>query len=750
MRGYWPVLCFASALGGGSLTAWTQEVSFDLGSAVPAPPAQPLFVSSIEGGLGYLGRDASHFGRYGGPAGNGLHLILNAAMDGGSVWNAERATFWNADAAVLGFDAMAARIRGGVQGRWRTSLFYDGFTRSFSRNARTPFLGAGSASLTLPADWVAGASSAQFTALESNLRPLDLAVEWRTVGGDLILTRGRYELRLNAGHRDREGLRPQSLAFGHEANFPVGVFFPQPVDYDTDQAGVALAFADHRLQWNASYGLSVFTNRIDAVRVPNPYSRSGGTPWPAGGFAGYPIAVGQYGLPPSSVAHQLLMSGAYTVSSKLRFTGRAAYTLQRQDEEFLPYTPVMQLDVPEALPRTSLDGKVRRFNLALGATLRPSRTVDVAASYTLDDRDNRSPSDLYSYVPNEAADQPRPLVPGVSRYIRRNLPHSFTFHQAKVEAGVRLAPRTRVSLTYSGDFRARTLQQVSDTSEHTLRAKILRTFNAGSVWLALTGARRTGSVYNDALPWDLSHTDSYLDASPFNQSIEHPLLRKYNLADRGRYEVSGGLTHELSAAFVLDVTGRYARDDYDRSPLGLQRSQTIAADANLSYLVANGASISAFYGIETIRLAQTGYIIGSRDLSNPQQDWSTRSRDVVHTLGFKSSWQAMPDKLTLGAGYYLADATGSIGVSATPFVIYTVTAPLPDVRDVTHNAEFTAEYRFRPDVSVRIGYTIQGHRGSDWQVDGLGFAPVAQILGSGIESPRYTAHFLWAATRYRF
>ncbi len=730
--------------------ARAQDGSFELGATPVVTMPPPLTTSYFEAGVGYQDINSFHVGRYGGPIGRGPFAVFRGALDGGDAWDSGGARNWNAAVDVFGFDTISARVSYGTQGRWRARAFYDGFTRSYTNSARTPFIGSGGTLLTLPSTWVGSNTSAGFSALAQNLHPLDLKVDWRAAGGDIVVNpREGYEIRLSASHRDREGLRGQNLAFGHEMNTAVGVFFAQPVDYQTDQASASLAFTGDRLQWSASYNLSVFTNGIASVRVPNPYNRALGGLWPGGALSGYPNAFGEYGLPPSSIAHQALISGAYALSPKVRVTARVSYMVQKQDEEFLPYTAMTQLSVPEPLPRTSLDGKVYKAHVVLGVTARPTSAVDVSAGYTLDDRDNRSPIDLYSYVANEAQDQVRPLVPGASRYIRYKLPHSFTFQQAKTDVGVRLAARTRLTISYVGDFRARKYQQVSDTSEHSFRAKLLTTFTAGSAWVAYAYASRSGSIYDDTLPWNLSHTESYLNASPFNQSIEHPLLRKFNMADRKRNEAKGGATVELGPALMLDAAGLYAEDDYKNSPLGLQRSESVQLDANLSYVLAKRLTATAFYSFERIKFDLTGYLMGTVNLSNPAQNWSTANRDVIHTVGVKADWDAVPQLLKVGAGYYVSDGASRFNAIGSNFALVMNTAPLPDVRDVTHNVNLTGDYKVRADTTLRVGYMFQHHTTNDWQY-GYGAAPVPQILGSGITSPRYSAHLVWLSARYDF
>ncbi len=734
--------------------AQAQDGGFDLSDAGTSKPPPPLYTKSFEAGLGYQSLDSFHLGRYGGVTGEGPFVLLKGAFDGGDAWDRGR-KFWNADINVTGFETLAFNVRAGIQGLWRASAFYDGFTRAFTDSAKTPFFGAGSNALVLPSGWVSGSSSAQFSLLNTTAKPLDLKVAWRSTGGEFVLVPfSGYELKLQFNYRKREGTRPQSLAFGHEGNYPVGVFFPQPVDYDSTQATTSFGFANKRLQWNASYNFAMFSSGIDAVTVPNPFARSlnnlSGNAWPAGPFAGYPFSTAQYGLPPDSAAHRFSFTGGFAVTPKTRVTLRAAYQIQTQNDAFLPYTISPRIFVGTPPPRDSLNGKVHNTQLAVGFTSREGKNADFAASYTYDDRHNLSPMDTYSYIANDTQDQQQPFVPGNSRYIRLNLPYSFTFHQIKAEAGYRVAPRTRVSLTYTGDFKNRTYQQATQTEEHALRAKALTTFSNGSVWVAGSYASRDVGSYDVALPWVLSHTDSYLNASGTRDGIENPLLRKYNMADRRRTDVKGGLTIDATQAIIVDLSGGYAKDNYLHSENGLRASNSYRADADVSYVVSKALTASLFAGIERIRADLNGYLIFDSVAGNPARQWNTRSYDTMHTLGTHVSWQVVEDKFKLDGSYTLADGVSRTKVQSFQGFIGTVSSPLPAARDITHAGTLAGEYTFRPDTALRLGYTVARHITRDWQYDNMGLAPVAQILGSGIVPPRYTAHVVWVSTRYQF
>ena len=727
---------------------------FDLDAPVAAAKPPPTaYTNRFEIGTGYQSLNSYYFARYGGNPDKGPFLIVDGAAKGGDAWDSGGTRVWDASALVFGFDRLSFSAhmgnQGGNQGSWRVGLSYDSFTRFYSDTSKTPFDGAGTDVLTLPANWRSGASSLQFTNLTADLKPLDLSVHWQTLGGDFSLKPwSGYELKFHVEERHREGSRDQSTTFGPEANFPIGVFFPQPVDYDTSRITASFGYASPKFQWNGSYTLSSFRDALQSVTLPNPYSRSLGTPWIDGAFAGYPFAIGQYSTPPDSTAHQFLLTGAYNFSPTTRLTGRASYDIQTQNDPFLPYTPNTGLNVPTPLPQASLNGRVDKTFVSLGLTSRPLTDVDVAAHYSYDNRDNKTPQNIYSYVTNDTLDQPTPVVPGNSAHIRINLPHSFMFQQAKIEAGYRPAPRIRLSVDYTGDFKSYTDQEVSRTNEHTLHAKALASGDEMSGWVSYSYAVRTGTIYQDFLPWNLSHTGAYLAAGPQNQSIELAQLRKYNLADRRRNEVKAGGTYSPLQSLTVDLSGGYAADDYFHTPYGLTSTGSLLLDADVSYAF-EAVTTTAFYSLERIRSAQNGYYLFTAVETDPTHAWSAQDHDTVHTAGIKVDWQAIAHKLKLGLNYTLSHGLTAIGVEGTAFTPSAATAPLPDARAITHSAGIKAEYTLKDNITLRGGYNFERHITDDWTYLG-GLTPVAQLVGSGELPPRYTAHVVWVSARYGF
>jgi MtrB/PioB family decaheme-associated outer membrane protein len=724
---------------------------FDLGAApVKKPP--PLFTSTLELGLGWQSDSSFSFNRYGGNRDQGLFPILNGAFSRREAWDSGQTTFFDGRAVVASEDMRALFARYGQQGQWQVSGLYTAFTRAHTETARTPFTGAGTRQLSLPANWVGSNQSSRFTTLEQNLKPLELKTEWRTIGGDFVLAPAEtgYELRFHVDRRRREGLKEHGITFGHEANFPVGIFFPLPIDYVSHRFTSSLSYVDARLQWSAKYELAKFDSRIDSVIVPNPYARSPGQPWPAGAFAGYPFAFGQYSLPPETTAHVFSLAGGYALTPGTRLTARLSYALNTQNDQLLPYSANPRLVVIDRLPRAAFDGDVRKTFAALAITARESDAFEFSGGYTFEDRQNKSSRDLYSYIPNDAQDQAQPFVPGVSRYIRFNLPRSVTTHKLKAEAAHRFTPRTRLSVAFNNDFKSRTYEAVAHSHEYQVKAKLLSAFAAGSGWVSYSYADRDGSEYRDDLTWNESHTLNYINAGPQNASIEHPSLRKFHLADRIRREGRGGLTVDATPAVAINAAAGFARDTYANSPLGLQSSRSLLIDLDVSITVPERVTASVFHSFESIRFFQKGYYIATLNLFNPNFEWTARNRDRAHTTGVRADFTVIPETLTVEAKAHLSRGRTAIAVQAQPVVPLAAVAALPDTQETTHHLGLNAQFRLRPETAIKAGYTFERRRSNDWQYDSVGLTPVTQLLGSGILPPRYAVHVLSLSALYQF
>lgn len=132
------------------------------------------------------------------------------------------------NASDLGLASRSFSVRGGREGLVALEVRYDEIPRYFGDGAQTPFLGAGGATLTLPAGFALPGTNTM--PLAANLRPIDLGytARRRDFSGSRL---GTDSLNLHMGFRRdvRDSTRPQYASF-----LPTAAQLPAPVEHVTD------------------------------------------------------------------------------------------------------------------------------------------------------------------------------------------------------------------------------------------------------------------------------------------------------------------------------------------------------------------------------------------------------------------------------------------------------------------------------------------------------------------------------------
>ena len=120
-------------------------------TALCAPAVGAPATGSLTTGIGNLelGAPSAKFGEYSGLGDDAVLFLGKLNLD----WR-EQAHYLNVDAADIGNDTLHMGLRGGVSQVLRIDLTYDQIPHLISHNARSPYGGVRSASLTLPAGFV--------------------------------------------------------------------------------------------------------------------------------------------------------------------------------------------------------------------------------------------------------------------------------------------------------------------------------------------------------------------------------------------------------------------------------------------------------------------------------------------------------------------------------------------------------------------------------------------------------------------
>lgn len=677
----------------GALSAGAAEVDTSAWKCETCPFEKEGASGSVEAGVRGVSADSQRFGNFTGLNEQGASI----AAAGGVRYRGAGGTFGSLAVDDIVRDAVSLRAEGGVEGRFGLKLGYDEIPRYLSETARTPFLGIGGGTLTLPAGFPAADTGTM--PLATTLQPVDIGYKRSRLdlGGSWIGTPG-WEFRVDARRTKRDGTQKMAGSFYSNASQLVA-----PLDQTTDDVTATASYVNREFQVQASYLVSSFRNDDPSLTWSNPFSAVGGG------------VAGQLALPPDNQFHQLQGSFGWQMAPATRASADIAVGRMTQNQGFLAPTLNAGLG-PIALPAASLDGHADTLNAALRLTTLVPYGVRLNFSLTRDERNNHTASLAYPQVSTD-------MFLGATRL---NPVYSFAQDKAKATIDFR-GPR---GLKFLGgvlyDAVDRTQQEVEHTRETSVFGRV-----AGALTDQLrfrldgTHAERHGSQYNQ-LAWV--------------QPPENPRMRKFYLADRRRD--SAGVRVDIAASETVSfgVDASFTYDDYPDSVLGLTYARTQAVGGDFAWAVSDDTQLVAFARTERIRSRQ----VGSQQFAVP--DWSGISQDRSDVLGIGVRQAALKGKLNLGADLSVARSYGDIdmysGLSAAN--------PFPQAKTSLDSLKLFATYAWSESITLVGNWWYEHYDARDWRLDGVQPATIPNLLALGDQPPRYHVNVVRLAVRYKF
>jgi MtrB/PioB family decaheme-associated outer membrane protein len=733
------------------LTALAQFDPFGFDDVVEEEP-EPVFDNFVDAGLGYLDVDSFAFGRYSGITEQGLEAILDFGLQMRSAWDGDQTGYWRLEGWRVGLESRRLEMEIGQQGTQRLFVGYRGMPNYRYDDGQTPFV-RGTAFLGLPPQWTAGTSTLQMPALGATLRTQTIEHERQRLDvGYQRLLDSRWSFNADYRREMKEGRRMIGGLIGNSGGTRRSALLPAPVDFVTDIVDASVQYQADRYQAGAGVHASVFENERPAITWQNPFGQIAG--WAPG--AGFPQGLGRTALEPDNRFYQARAFGGYSFSPVTRVSGHVAAGRMRQDDRFLPYTVNPALNVPVGLPRDRLDGRIDTLLADIRLTTQPLPQLNLTATYRFDDRDNRTPQDVYLPVRGDSQHQ----VAYTSGRI--NLPYSFSEQRFSLDARYRLAKRTRLVASYTRSEKDRDFMEVRRMDEDIYRIGLqLQPGTIASLGIDYIRADRKGSRYDGNVPYIAGHVPGAIDPLDPLAFENHPQLRKYFLADRTRDQIRARGDIFPWTAVGLGLEARYSRDDYEDGFFGLDESRVQAYTADATWTPTAGVSVSTFFTHERFDAAQTGRSFRgppnkALDAFNPARDWAVDSDDRIDTAGLNAEWRDLGvnlgglGRLDVGADVVYSRSRTELGVTSGPAL---TTAPLPDLYTRLAAYGIYGNYRISAATAVRIRFEHERFRARDFQLDDVppeGVDAAGRVLGLGVSSPSYTANWMTISMRHQF
>ena len=643
----------------------------------------------LDFGLIYLDDWSPKFGDYRGYDDDGLFLDAG----GFAAYRGEGGLYLDLSARDLGLDSRAVDVRGGKQGGYEVQLSYSEIPRYMGYGTVTPYSGVGSDRLTLPDGWrMTQADPADFM-------PLALDTQRKTVALGLDFGLGRaWDFDVEYERQDKDGVKAFS-----GASFIINAgIFPAPVNYTTDRFTAGIEFNSRMAQVRLEFTGSDFDNGYGDVTWDNPLA------------IGYGDEVAQSALEPDNKYHLVSLTGAFDITQYLRVTAKVSTGTMEQNDPFLAYS-IAPMYADRALPRDALDGELETtmYNVFGRIYWRVTDSFNVSASWKANERDNKTPVDVYSPV----------ILEVFPRGPRSNRPYGYDRDQGRIDFRFRAMGSLRVNAGYKQDTLKRTYQSVEKTEEDTLWGDV-----QVAPWAWVDARVR----YEDS-----TRTPSEYVAMDYYERAENPLMRKFNLAERDRQRVTAEL--DLMPVEALAVTlSYYTTDDtYGASVLGLQDSEERSFNLDANYALGEETTLYAFFADETIDARMAG--AEAFDAA----PWNAVTKDSIRTWGLGISGR-LTDRLTYGFDYMSSDSDGDIrtdsGQGEASFPVLTT-----ELRHVRAYLDFRVSERW----SLGLDAYNEKYDTSDWYVDGFGPTDIDGILNLGATSPDYSVNVIRVLARIR-
>jgi MtrB/PioB family decaheme-associated outer membrane protein len=648
----------------------------------------------IDFGLGDVSEESLRFADYRGLDEEGARFYI----DGDLHYRDRKGWYLDLYSVNTVYDNRSIELRNGKTGLFELRLGWQEVPKYRGYGTQTPYLGVGTDNLSLPADWVYAPFTEQMTALQGSLAAAALKTQRKTAdAGATVRLGGGFSYKIDFQRQKKEGTRAVGAGLLNAS------IVPAPVDFVTDILDTSIEYTGKRLQLRAGFMRSVFENEYASLTWRNPFASR-----PQNDYL-------QTALEPGNEFSQYNISAALMVTERIRFSFRAANGQMKQNDPFLAaYSTNPDFDYL-VLPRTSLDGKLdtqtRDLTGKLSARLGKGLSLTLRGDY--DERDNKTPVDLYTPVTVD-------LFRGGERY---NRPYSYEREKYSADLRYRVNRNVRLSAGAERKDMTRTLQEVEESEETTYWGEIKGNLTlASQVTIKFeNGEREVG----DYLQPD--------DGSP----VDHPLMRKFNQADRDRDRVT--VRFDLAPTDALGVNLSYfnAKADYTESEIGLQESEDENYTIDLSYALGDKGSLYAFYTRDNIDSTMRNAT------SATAEPWYAQTSDEITTIGFGISAR-VGDNTSIGIDYVNSDSTGEILVQTgadEPF------SPLST--DLT-NTKLYFNHEFGEHWAFKLYVEYEEFESSDWAIDGLGVDGIPSVLTMGEVSPQYDAWYTRILASYRF
>jgi MtrB/PioB family decaheme-associated outer membrane protein len=659
---------------------------------------------------------SAHFGKYTGVDDKGTFLVGELELG-----FSKALLYAEVEGKNLGLDNRDVKIQIGSLGGCELKLRFSQSPNLISSAAKTIYNGVGSNTLTLPVGFKPGLTTKDMAAqLAAAAKDIKLKVNRTAVSAEFGIPFGGFLVDVRYSSDKRKGETPVFGSLGISGGNNKAVDLPAPVDYTTNDMTIALHYKGDGWFAMVDFSANTFDNANQSVTWDNPFPTTVSA-------VNYPTK-GKTSLPPSNTYQRFGLAGGVKdlpMNSALSLNFDSATS--KQDQKLFDYSINPNSTVAIPMPRSSAGARIDVTDYSIKLNSKPVDNLGVKLEYSNYTTKNKTPSDLWIYIPLDSGVAQDGLNGSHALY---NLPVDYAKTDMKADLAYTIAGSTTLRVGYLNEAVARAFREVAKTKEDKVSAGLDTKFGMGKLRVGYSsGKRKIDGNYDEAAVFDAYHTPQYIATitPPTLAFDDHPLMRKFDIAARDRTRTTASLM--LWPSEMADVTLAYGatEDKYGESTFGLTSSKGQSMTADVTIRPAKDVSVFAFYSTDNIKSEQASRAYSGAALKEAQSQDATRNWTATHddktpTLGGGVVFTTLDEKLDIGAYYSASDATTAISFATGGGLTTPTTGPIknmPDLKTKLTSIDVTAKYRVSAALTIGLGYAYETFETKSWALNGV-------------------------------
>ena len=604
----------------------------------------------------------------------------------------------------------------------RTGLFvvsglWDEIPQFYSVDTRTPYSGSGG---TLVLDDATQAriqgGQANLTAYVPIASPFELR-ERRDIGDVSLRVTPTAQIDVTAAFTTQRhvGELPWGASFGFSNDVEVGL----PYNSRANDFSIGTEWTNGRQMLRVAYNGSWFNNHDDTLVWDSPLRLTDSTSAPG---------RGRMALWPSNSAQTVSVAGYSKFARRTQLTGFFSIGSWTNDEPLQPFT--INAALPQLpLPRATAAAEAGVISTNLNFVSRPLTDWRFSARLRRYDYENETPhADILQFVSYDTSVN-ESLTGGPEPYAHDRTTFDADATWSGVSPVAFTVGYTRNSNGY--DFRI-----FDSTNEDVL---YVTADAVGSQWVTFRAryelADRNGSGLNEAL---------------LVQIGEQPLMRHYDVANRGRNRFTGQVDVVPNDLWMFSATAGWGEDDFDDSYFGLQESTFRLFSLAADFRQPGGFGAGASYNYERYAGLQRSRSASSGQEDDPLRDWTADSEERVNYFSIYVTPPRIGENTEARLSYDFSHAKGNYVYAVVPGGRLPPPSQLPEVFNKLQQLHVDVRHRLSNRLAATVSYLYEPFRVFDFAFDpsvvnGI-VQPSSLVLGY-VYRP-YTAHSAVFGLRY--